>query len=223
MKDIDDALKAWLYHLSQIACDLGAKYAKPIGVSDVVVDPRVSFKCQVPRCPFYGNNLMCPPATISPSEFKELLKNYCAGLLLVVNSASEGPPDDLTKAGRLEDVWEITTLARRDSPTISMPTADYAKRLRSGQELLSRIESHLESLCLAQGYQFAAGLSAGGCFLCEECVGITSGLACRHPFESRPSMEALGIDVVATARRVDVGLIFTSNSPRYWVGLLLVD
>jgi len=76
---------------------------------------------------------------------------------------------------------------------------------------------------IARGYLFAAGLGAGTCTLCEECVGVASRLTCRHPFKARPPMEALGIDVLATAKNARMQVNFTPNGIRNWVGLVLVD
>ena len=59
--------------------------------------------------------------------------------------------------------------------------------------------------------------------MCEECVGIKSGLPCRYPFKARPVMEAVGIDVVTTTAKVGVDLDFGQSASRSWVGLVLVD
>ena len=99
---------------------------------------------------------------------------------------------------------------------------DYIKILRQGQAKLYEIIERIESLCLREGYNFSAGLSAGGCSLCDECVGSNSGLPCRHPFKARPSMEGLGIDVAATARKAGMQLEFNQETSS-WVGLILVD
>ncbi|MCK4724002.1 MAG: hypothetical protein KAT75_11890, partial [Dehalococcoidia bacterium] len=81
----------------------------------------------------------------------------------------------------------------------------------------------IESLCIREGYHFAAGLSAGACLLCDECVGAKSGLPCRYPFKARTSMGALGVDVVATAKRAGMEVNFAQNEARSCVGMILVD
>ncbi|TRZ50657.1 MAG: hypothetical protein D4S01_06230, partial [Dehalococcoidia bacterium] len=40
---------------------------------------------------------------------------------------------------------------------------------------------------------------------------------------ARPSMEAMGIDVVATAKKAGLRLNFGRDEARGWVGLILVD
>ena len=59
--------------------------------------------------------------------------------------------------------------------------------------------SALEREAFRLGYRFAAAYAGGDCVLCEVCEGIEDGV-CRHPFEARPSAEAVGVDVIATAR-----------------------
>jgi len=59
--------------------------------------------------------------------------------------------------------------------------------------------------------------------LCDECVGVKSGLPCRYPFKARTSMGALGIDVVATVKRAGMKLSFAQDEARSCVGLVLVD
>jgi len=61
---------------------------------------------------------------------------------------------------------------------------------------LTKIIQKLEREIFLSGYYKAFGFGAGPCDLCQECQ-IEE---CRHPVEARPSMEACGIDVYATAR-----------------------
>ena len=55
---------------------LGADDAIVSPASAIVVDPRANLKCQVPICPNYGNNLMCPPYVMKASDFHEILLRY---------------------------------------------------------------------------------------------------------------------------------------------------
>jgi predicted metal-binding protein len=56
---------------------------------------------------------------------------------------------------------------------------------------------------------------------CGKCVG--TGGKCIHPFSARPSMEAMGIDVVATLENAGKNLEFPVKDKVQWWGLLLVD
>ena len=217
--------KFWSYLevLCQKAKELGASEAMAIPVADIVVDERARIKCLVPVCSFYGNNLMCPPNVMPISEFKEILKDYHGAILIKIASPSSGPPEELTGQNDLSKAWEIVMSAGRKDEQLAAPALEYAHALRDNMERLYEIISQMESICLGEGYCFAAGFSAGGCFLCDECVGIKSGLPCRHPFKARPSMEAMGIDVVATAKKAGLQLNFGRDEARGWVGLILVD
>ncbi|MBI4701298.1 MAG: DUF2284 domain-containing protein [Deltaproteobacteria bacterium] len=62
----------------------------------------------------------------------------------------------------------------------------------------SRIATRLEREIFLEGHHKAFAWGAGPCVLCRSCD--PSG-PCRHPDRARPSMEACGIDVFATARR----------------------
>ena len=73
----------------------------------------------------------------------------------------------------------------------------------------------------------AAALDGGECALCPVCTAAEAApgepvAACRHPFAARPSMEALGIDVVRTAAAAGLDVRFPTDEPR-WTGLLLID
>lgn len=59
--------------------------------------------------------------------------------------------------------------------------------------------------------------------LCPECVGISSGEACRRPYQARPSMEGVGIDVLKTS--INAGLPFEMPPKKQivWSGLVLID
>ena len=220
---MDERLESYLKFLCGRAKELGASEAAAIPATDIVVDERVSLKCLVPRCPFYGTNLMCPPNVMPISQFKNVLKRYHGAILLKTDYVPSMTPEDLSCPVEITETWETFKAVGGEEMQPSTPTTDYLCTLRDNLERIYKITSRIESLCLKEGYHFAAGLSAGGCFLCDECVGVKPRLPCRHPFKARPSMEALGIDVVATAKKAGMQLNFAQNEARGWVGLILVD
>jgi predicted metal-binding protein len=61
---------------------------------------------------------------------------------------------------------------------------------------IQEIVSALEREIFLDGYHKAFGIGSGPCNACASC----SKQECRHPERARPSMEACGIDVFATAR-----------------------
>ena len=208
----DSAFQSLLEDLCNKACELGASEAVLIETRDIVLDERALFKCLVPMCANYGVNLTCPPNSISFDDFKRILLKYHSAILLRMGNKACGKPSEVEGKNSLSEIWNGDAVG----------AGDYIKILRQGQAKLYEIIERIESLCLREGYNFSAGLSAGGCSLCDECVGSNSGLPCRHPFKARPSMEGLGIDVAATARKAGMQLEFNQETSS-WVGLILVD
>jgi predicted metal-binding protein len=109
---------------------------------------------------------------------------------------------------RLEDVYE--------SPA-------YAGRLRESEVQFMNLLGEVEKEALGMGYRFATAFTGGACPLCKECVGQGSGEKCRHPFRSRPSMEAMGIDVFLTAQNAGLGFEVPPRDHPVWNGLVLID
>jgi predicted metal-binding protein len=202
---IEDKIK----DLCNNAVSYGAFKAIPIPVSVVVMDPRVSLKCQIPRCAHYGRNLMCPPNCVRPEEFAKSLERYKFAILV-----------------QAKIVTDIASVKRRLGTTSMVEVIndeDYRCQLRASTRSFESILSRLERDAMMMGYRFALALSGGSCSLCDECVGISSGEPCRHPFQARPSMEAVGIDVLLTAENAGVGLEFPVKEDPLWTGMLLVE
>ncbi|MDH7508802.1 MAG: DUF2284 domain-containing protein [Methanomassiliicoccales archaeon] len=195
--------------LCEKAKQYGASKATIISADRIVVDPRVRLKCMIPLCASYGVNLMCPPNVISPEEFAKILSLYRHAILVQVPLTINN--DFVKILGQGKSLSEI----REDQ--------NYRNLLSKGDRQLIEILCKLEKDCLEMGYRFATGLSAGTCRLCEECVGQHSGKPCRHPFVARPSMEAVGIDVIQTAKNAGIDLKFFAKTTPVWLGLLLVD
>jgi len=194
--------------LCQRARDLGATEVRAFSAEEVVLDERTALKCRVPICNNYGLNLMCPPHVMSLREFAGALSRYHHAMLVRVEIPS-------AELGTGHDSGQDA------SPTPLRP--GQTDVFRVAKQKLYDILYQIEALCLERGYHFAAGLGAGSCTLCDECVGPRSGLPCRHPFRARPSMEAVGIDVIATAQKAGLALSFEGKGGRSWVGLVLID
>lgn len=52
------------------------------------MDERVRFKCEVPYCPDFGNNLRFPPNTMSVADFRAVLAKYLFALVVQMKSAA---------------------------------------------------------------------------------------------------------------------------------------
>ncbi len=222
MKAVAKEKKRELDSFCQIALDNGAKKAVPIQASDVVIDERVSMKCLVPICSFYGRNLLCPPNLIPVKQFRRIASLYSAGILIQIPSSSRPAPHEVTSAVSLDDVWKTMDPTNRVDHMKSTPTIDYFNELKTSQEKLYDIINSIESASLKAGYRFSIGFAAGGCLLCEKCVGPDSSEPCRHPFKARPSMEAIGIDVVGTAENAGINIDFSDTKLSNWFGLIFI-
>ncbi len=85
----------------------------------------------------------------------------------------------------------------------------------------TKIVIQLEREIFLSGFPKALGLGAGPCLLCRTCEpGV-----CRKPARARPSMEACGIDVFATARanRCAIDVVRNRSSEGNYYGLILID
>jgi predicted metal-binding protein len=85
-----------------------------------------------------------------------------------------------------------------------------------------RIAAALERDIFLLDYYKAFGLGAGPCRLCSDCA-LEEG--CRYPDEARPSMEACGIDVYATARKqgFTINVLRDDADPQHYFGLVLIE
>lgn len=185
---------------------LGATEAKLISPADIVVDERVRLKCSVPLCSAFGRNLMCPPNLPAVDEFRKALARFRRAIILQVESELDSS-DKTTKALTGEGCDEI----ERESGSAAW------------QVKLHRIVNRIETSAFKEGFYLASGLVGGECALCERCAAADGGRECRHPFEARPSMEAMGIDVMETCRRARLPIALSSERKVRWTGLVLLD
>ncbi|MEW5785121.1 MAG: DUF2284 domain-containing protein [Bacillota bacterium] len=167
----EDKLKKALESYREQALALGASRAALVQAAAIPVDERVTLKCQVPRCFGYGVCAHCPPHTLKPAELREHLKKYSYAVFFTRDVAPE--------------------VIIRDKETIRERVADY--------QAVFSIVNKLESAAFYDGYYFALGFAAGSCrhTYCgrqEDCLAL-KGEKCRFSLRSRPSMEAVGIDV----------------------------
>lgn len=171
----------------------GASEVKIIKAADVIVDERVRLKCQIPICDSYGKNLMCPPYLPSVMDFRDALARYEKALLVQLSV-----PFHKKSKGRTKEVFDPA-------------------------RVLHELINLGERLCFEAGYRFATGLIGGCCRLCEVCIIMEPEGHCRHPFRARPSMEAMGIDVIGTLENVGLPLLrFPVQDKVTWTGLILL-
>jgi predicted metal-binding protein len=218
-----------LQHIVSRARALGAGAAAPLPARAVVVDERVTLKCRVPLCGHYGVNLMCPPHTPTPAETREALRRYSDALVVQQDIPLSQAAVDEAVAGM--EAAEGREAGHDDGGTRAAEGAAeggagqavaYEARLHASQNEFASLMSALEAEAYRMGYRFAAAFAGGDCVLCDVCAGAT-GEACRRPGEARPSMEAVGIDVIATAEAAGLSLQVPAGDTPRWTGLLLID
>lgn len=180
-----------LERYAQKAQEMGATRAAVIKAADIPVDERVTLKCQIPRCFGYGVGAHCPPNTLKPAELQAILNKYQWAVLFTLDV----PPGVIV----------------RDKATIKERVAVYQK--------VFKMVSELESLAFYDGHYLAFGFGAGSCrhTFCgqEESCAAMEGKRCRVSLRSRPSMEAVGIDVyqLVTRQGWDIYPIGSSAKP----------
>ncbi len=201
--------------LEETALKRGCPEAKVVPTGKVVLEDRVRLRCMI-GCPHYGKGLRCPPYTPSIDEFRKILNDYSFAMVVKLKPR-EIPEETLAQyapANYGEDrIWNR-------NPKRSKITSDFSKLYRSS--LVDLLE--LERDAFKRGYVFATAFFAGRCMLCEEC-NVENG-ECRNPTMSRPSAEAMGINLLKTAENAGMSLKFgtgdelTQMTP---MAILLVD
>ncbi len=163
----------------QKALELSATKAKIISVEDIPVDERITLKCQIPRCFGYGAGAHCPPNTLKPAELREILKGFRWAVFFI----KDVPPEVII----------------RDKATIKERVDAYRD--------IYKIVREMESMAFYDGHYLAFGFAAGSCrhTFCgkQETCQAMEGKQCRLPLLSRPSMEAVGIDVFHMVAKAD--------------------
>ncbi|KNZ69386.1 hypothetical protein Tfer_2024 [Thermincola ferriacetica] len=96
-------------------------------------------------------------------------------------------------------------------------------QLTEAEIKLHLIINKVEGKALTDGYYLAAGFIASSCKLCPECVGYHSGEPCRHPYEARPSIESMGVDIFKTSKNAGLDFQFGLSTEVIYTGLLLID
>lgn len=199
--------------LCHLAKKLGATKVNFLNAKDVIIDPRVRLKCLIPPCDDYGHNLMCPPYILSVKEFKEIFSNYKWAILIQIEA-----PFTKEMKKQIQNTKTVSELY------INTEFIDTYKKIFDPIRLkLHKIINKIEAIAYTLGYRFAAGFKAGPCKLCSECIVKNNITNCRHPYQSRPSMEAVGIDVFKTAKNANLPFSIPAKNKAVWNGLVFID
>jgi predicted metal-binding protein len=205
-------IKTDLEEIRDLAIDEGASRAKVIDTSLIVVDERVQLKCRYPPCINYGKSLMCPPYTLTAKELREILEKYKYAIIFQIDKTIDKEVQNYIKN-------KETTLLELYNDKKFVELVSKKGAWREGVET-SKIISALEREAFKRGYHFALGLTSGPCRLCESCDPKSP---CKHPWEARPSMEAVGIDVSKTAENAGFQIQWGTKESMNLTALVLID
>jgi predicted metal-binding protein len=204
------------------AIEKGAYRAKAFSARLVAVDERVRMKCQIPLCPHYGHCLTCPPNVPTVDEFRAALKHYGTAVMIQTRTPLTMEMDAFDK----EET--IRFLESPGSPTTpkggeKTEAAENFNNVKLSSVRLHKLVNEVEGIAIALGFPYALGLIGGDCMLCTKCVGQGSSAGCRRPYQARPSMEGVGIDVVKTSQRAGLPFDIPPKTEIIWSGLVLID
>jgi predicted metal-binding protein len=200
--------------LEETALNLGFASAKVIHADQIAVESRVRLKCMV--CPYYGKNLKCPPYTPSIDEFRKMMNDY--SIAMIVKFKTPEISEETAKYGQKKGdevrLWnqDLNNL----SPAIWADISNIYKNMLT--DLLE-----LERAAFNQGYAFVMAFFGGRCLLCENC-DLDNG--CQNALMARFSAEAMGINVLKTAKNARMELKFPNEgnqSPITPIAILLID
>jgi predicted metal-binding protein len=208
-----------LAEIVAVALANGMDRAKVISPEVIVVEKRAQAKCLIPRCTSYGKSLTCPPNTPSTDEVKQIVGDYRTAVIMQVDGSEE-------KDGTSE-------LLRRD----------YNWCYESVYKLHEALHN-CEVRAFDLGYYLALGMGGGDCRWCEitsggieqygdnallhanagGCSGMVTG-HCTKEYRARPALEAMSVNVLATAANAGLPFYFSGLDERYvtWNAILLVE
>jgi predicted metal-binding protein len=181
MVDLDTELAK----LNAMAMEQGV-LTRRITSSHVVVSQWVRFKCRY-GCKGYAKHLSCPPYAPSPAETRAMVNEYETGLLF-----------------RFDGVPGHDHFGPDDIPP------DFHAFYKDLILKVNRLIHRVEKTAFYDGFYKAFGFGGYPCIYCDECVAeqrqgpVDESLRrrCHHMDLVRPSMEAAGMDVFATAKNV---------------------
>jgi predicted metal-binding protein len=208
-----------LEEIVSVALANGMDRAKVISPEVIVVERRAQARCLIPRCTSYGKSLTCPPNTPPPEEVKAIIGEYRSAVMMQVDGSE-------AKDGTSE-------LLRRD----------YNWCYQSVYKLHEALHN-CECRAFDLGYYLTIGMGAGDCRWCEilgggierygddvllhanagGCAGAKGG-NCREEYRARPALEAMSVNVLATAANAGLPFYFSGKDEGYvtWNAILLVD
>jgi len=214
-------IKPDISELEKIALEKGASRARIFPARYVVVDERVRMKCQIPLCPHYGRTLTCPPNIPSVEEFKKTVSLYKTAIMIQTTSPLINKMESYDKE-EVKDYFKKMGKGGKKKGGEKAEAPDDFGNVTDAAKKLHKLVNEVELKAMSMGFPYALGLIGGECMLCAECVGVSSGESCRRPYEARPSMEGVGIDVIQTSQKAGLPFECPPTKEIVWSGLVLI-
>lgn len=185
--------------------ELGAIWAKVSTPDKIITAEWTRLKCLY-GCFNYGR-LSCPPHTPGAKKMRRILDSYQK--CFIFQFSGKWDPSSEPDQTLLDDEKNRVTFALWH---------EEKTRKRFNNALIT-IERNL----FLEGYYKALGLGAGPCLICG--LKCNKEGHCIHPNESRPSMEACGIDVYQTVHNLgkELSVVNKPESRYYLFGLVLIE
>jgi len=205
--------------LVDIALKSGMDRAKIIPTELIAIEKRAQVKCLIPRCTSYGRSYTCPPNMPSTAEVREIVGEYRTAILMQVDGSEE--KDGYNETMRKDFNWCYPSVYK-----------------------LMEAVHNTEVRAFDLGWALAMGFAGGDCRWCELLGGgveryggeallhanaggcnCDSGDPCMQEYRARPAMEAMSINVLATARNAGMPFYFSGREEAriVWNGLVLID
>ena len=178
-----------------------------ISLKDIIFDPKVQTYCVSPKfkCPSYGHSWVCPPEAPyledEVSKFNEFYIVFCE-----INLSEQ------IRKEKIQNPDSSETQIRNKLLTGSLLGIKLEKEIKQLFE-----EDHnksKEKLVLGSGYcRVCFNKNKGGCT-------YDNGIPCRYPDNKRYSMEAVGVNVTDTIRKIGLNIEWPPINFVYLFGLV---
>jgi len=131
-----------------------------------VIEDRFRRSCEEPRCPSFDTSANCPPHSMLPAGFREIVSEYTRVLAF-----------------------------KFDVPTLALEGEDRREASRLLHETTAAIEHRARRLGFpnARGYS-SGGCKQTFCNDHPLCAAIQPGGHCRNPDKARPSLSGMGVN-----------------------------
>ncbi len=178
--------------LRNLAVTHGASGASIIDAGDIPVDPRVRFKCMIPKCYMSGRCGRCPPYGYSTEKTIRILNNYEQAIFFHVRVesaiiAAKSLSNSIT-SGQADEAGNLFSLGGHCMLVYSLVRMIRKKAMKIG-------------FCRTEGFS-ASNCKDILCFKKKTCRELNGSGECRNPEMSVPSMESAGIDAFRLAAKI---------------------